>query len=146
MKLSSLVRLSLLAAGLGVVSLTVVSAQDTNAAPGGGWHHGESVLTPAEQAELKADREQVFTANPDLKAEGDALFQQRKSMKDASDADKQAFGAKMHAYMDKLNAAIEAIDPNAAPIIAKLKAAHHHPDNSGSNSSGSDSSSTSTSN
>jgi hypothetical protein len=144
MKLPSLFRLVLLAGAFGVASAPATFAQDTNApsSDNPSWHHHfDSVLTADEKAELKSDREQVFAANPDLKSEGDALWQQRKTMKDASPEDKKAFFEKMHAYMDKVDAAIVKLDPNAAPIIAKLKASFHHHDDSGSSSSSDSSSS-----
>ena len=52
--------------------------------------------------------DQVMTANPELKTEGETLHQQ------------------MHDHMKKVDAAIVAADPNAAPILAKLEAHHHH--------------------
>jgi hypothetical protein len=134
MKIPFLPKIAFLGCAFAVASLTAASAQDADTAPEHHWHH-DSVLTADEQAELKKDREQVFTSNPDLKSEGKDLWEQRKSMKDASEEDKQAFHEKWHAYKDKVDAAIEAIDSNAAPLIAKVKAAHHHHDG-GSDSSG----------
>jgi Spy/CpxP family protein refolding chaperone len=86
--------------------------------PAEGAHHGHhgGQLTPDEWAQLKKDREAVFAANPALKTEEEALHQQ---MKD---------------HMDKVDSAILAQDPTAAPILAKLQAGHHHgppPDDNG---------------
>lgn len=137
MKIPFLLRIALVIFTLSLVGNHVAKAQDvtTPPSPGLGGHHHDAVLTEDERAELKADREKVFDANPDLKTEGKDLMDQRSSMKDASDEDKQAFHEKMHAFMDKMDDAIEKIDPNAAPLIAKMKAAHHHPkpDDSSSN-------------
>jgi hypothetical protein len=82
-------------------------------------HHGAQ-LTSDEWAQLKKDREAAFAANPDLKTEEETLHQQ---MKD---------------HMDKVDAAILAVDPSAAPLLAKMKAGHHGPpppppDNNGGN-------------
>jgi hypothetical protein len=129
MKIPFFSKIALLGFAFGVAGLTATWAQDANTdtSTEHQWHH-DSVLTADEQAELKKDREQVFTANPDLKTEGKDLWEQRKTMKDASEEDKQAFHEKMHAYKAKLDAAIEGVDSNAAALIAKLDAAHHHHD------------------
>ena len=116
-----------MACAFSVAGFTVATAQETTTDTTSGHHrHHESVLTADEKAELKKDREQAFAADPALKSEGKALWEQRKSMKDASADDKKAFHEKLHAHFAKVEAAIEKIDSNAAPIIAKLKAAHHH--------------------
>jgi hypothetical protein len=130
MQIHSLSRIALLACALGSAGLTSVLADDTNTdstPPSSGEHHHPSPLTDAEKAELKKDREQVMTSNPDLKTQWDDLQKQRQSMgQDASDADKQALREKMHTLMDQINADIVQIDPAAAPLIAKMKAAHHN--------------------
>ncbi len=154
MKPISLPRIVLLGCVFGVACVTAATAQDTTndttTAPasdnnGGYHHHRDGVLTADEWAELKKDREQVLASNPDLKSQGDDLRSQMKSMKDATPDDKQAFFAKWTAYHDQVDEAIVQIDPNAAPLIAKLKAAfqHRHHHDGGSDSS-SDSSTTST--
>jgi len=111
----NLPRIALLACAFGVASITAASAQATddtastnNPSPSGYHHHpGGGVLTKDEWQELKKDREQVLSSNPDLQAEGKALHDQ------------------MMAYQQKVDAAVEQADPNAAALIAKLKAAHH---------------------
>ena len=104
----SLPRVALVALALGTASVTATFAQtDTNTAtnpspPSGGWHHHHhhnSVLTAAEKAELKTAREQAFAANGSLKTDADNLRQQ-------------------------LRSAELSINPNLAPIFAKLEAAH----------------------
>ena len=107
----------LLAGALCATGLTAALADDTSTdstpppAPPPGEHHGHhgAPLTPDEWAQLKKDREAAFAANPDLKTEEETLHQQ---MKD---------------HQDKVDAAILAQDPSAAPLLAKLKAAHHGP-------------------
>jgi hypothetical protein len=129
MKPPSLSRIALLTCALAFAGFGRATADDTGSGATSTschWHHHDSALTSDERAELKKDRDQVFDSNPDLKTEGKALWEQRKTMKDASDSDKQAFHEKWHAYHQKLETAIEGVDPNAAALIAKVKAAHHH--------------------
>jgi hypothetical protein len=130
MKITSLLKLTLLTGSLVLATNSCLKAQDTGGSSSGGGHH-DSGLTSDERAELKADRDKVFDANPDLKKEGDDLKSQR-PQSDASADDKAAFHDKWHAFMDKVNDAIEKIDPNAAPIIAKMQAARHAKDSSSS--------------
>jgi hypothetical protein len=134
MKSTFLPRSLLLAGALCVTGLSAALADDSTTTsdrsspppPPQGEHHGRrgGPLTPDEWAQLKKDREAVFASNPDLKTEEETLHQQ---MKD---------------HQDKVDAAIIAQDPSAAPLIAKLKAAHHGPpppppeDNSGGGNSG----------
>jgi hypothetical protein len=132
MKIPLLSRVAFLAGAFATAGLTAAFAQDQPSAtppPGPGeHHHHEPALTPDERTQLKTDTDAVFAADPDLKAEGDKLKQDHEAMKGTqpSDEDKKAFHEKMHAYFEKLNAAIVKQDPSAAPILAKLKAGHHH--------------------
>jgi hypothetical protein len=129
MKLTLLSRNVLLATILAFAGAGTVLAQDAppspapDSGPGGGHHHMDKVLTPDEQAELKKDTDAVFAANPDLKKEHDDLMAQRPGP-DATADDKMAFHQKMHETMGKIRDAVEKIDPNAAPLFAKLEAAH----------------------
>jgi hypothetical protein len=147
MKIPSLVKIALLTFTVVLAGSPCLKADDAGtpppAPPAGDHPHHDSVLTPDERAELKKDRDQVFASDPDLQKEGKDLMDQRSSMKDASADDKAAFHEKMHAFGDKLNAAIEKIDANAAPLIAKLKAARHHHEADGGSGSGSNSGSSS---
>jgi len=121
--LLSVQRAALLALALGTASTTATFAQTTTTpsttAPtcsAGGWHHhGDSVLSDAEQAELKTARETALANNPSLKQQFEAL----KGNSSATKADWQALKTQMHA-------AELAVDPNLGPIFAKLDAAHHH--------------------
>lgn len=125
MKTITLTHVAALTLALGLAGLGRSLADDNAGGDGKHWHH-DSVLTADEKAELKKDREQVFASNPDLKAEGKSLHEQWKANKDASPEDKKAAFEKFRAFHEKLDKAIEAVDPNATALIDKLKAAHHH--------------------
>ena len=95
-----LVRAAFVALALGAVSATAAFA-DTTSTTGtstdtGGWHHrhhhGDGVLSAAERAELKKDRQTVFASNPSLKSQHDALKQQFKTLK-SQNATKDQFAA-----------------------------------------------------
>jgi hypothetical protein len=93
--------------------------------PGGHHHHdwmNSKVLTPEEKAELKKDMDSVFASDPDLKKEQDDLMQNHPT-KDSSPEDKMAFMQKMKDVHQKVEAAVEQIDPAATAIFAKLDAA-----------------------
>jgi hypothetical protein len=127
MKILSLPKMVLLACAVAASGLATTSfAQTPSDTPPAGSHHDRMAgLTDDEKAQLKKDRDAVFAANPDLKSEQDALDKEHGSMgSDATPADKSAFRQKMHALNDKVRAAILKIDPSAAPIFAKLDAAH----------------------
>lgn len=134
----SLPRVALVALALGTASVTATFAQtDTNAAtnptpPSGGWHHHHhhnSVLTADEKAELKTAREQAFAANGTLKTDADNLRQQFKTLRSegkgvATKAQWQALHQQKVAFRQQLRSAELSINPNLAPIFAKLEAAH----------------------
>jgi DNA-binding LacI/PurR family transcriptional regulator len=102
-------RLALLAGVLSLTGATALLAQDdTNAPPAPAEHHHGGFLTADQRAELKKDRDAVFADNPELKTEEENLRQQ------------------MKAHADKMNAAIVAKDPAAAPLLAKMHG-HHGP-------------------
>ena len=112
MKTSLFPRLALLAGVLSLTGATALLAQDetsssTTTTTTAAHHHGGG-LTADQWAELKKDREAVYTDNPDLKTEEESLHQQ------------------MKAHMDKVDAAIVAKDPAIAPVLAKMKEGHHH--------------------
>lgn len=110
MKTLSFPRIALLAGALSIAGATAILADDqpdsTPPPPPPHGHH--EMLTADERAELKKDRDAVFAANPDLKTEEKNLWEQ------------------MKAHMDKVDAAILKEDPNAAPILEKMKHHHHH--------------------
>jgi Spy/CpxP family protein refolding chaperone len=143
---SSLKRAVFVALALGAASATAAFADtasttdttttDTTTAPTGGWHHhhhGAGVLTAAEKAELKADRDKVFAANPTLKTQHETLKEQFKALHSQgttpTEAQVQALKTQKDALKAQMRTAIENVDSNAAPIFAKLdaaRAAHHH--------------------
>ncbi len=114
-------RVAFMALVLGTVGLTTAFAQtapsdDTNTPPDASgprhFHHGDSVLTPAEHAELKQDFQNVM-ANPDIKTASANMEAQEKALRD----EKEALHKEIHAE-------IIAADPGAQAIFAKLEAAH----------------------
>jgi restriction endonuclease Mrr len=130
MHTTSFHRVALAALALGTAGLTTAFAQtatsdDTNAPADTGFrhfHHGESILTPAEQAELKQDFQNVM-ANPDIKTASANVQAQEKALREEQEA--------LH---KEVHAEIVAADPAAQAIFDKLKAAHqghgdwHHHD------------------
>ena len=138
----SLPRVALVALALGTAGVTATFAQTTNAptttAPtcsAGGWHHHHgfgNVLTSAEKAELKKDREAVIAANGTFQTTEASLKQQRETLKSegssATPAEWQALHQQKVAFHKDVKAAILQIDPNAQAIFTKLEAAHkgHH--------------------
>jgi hypothetical protein len=148
-KTISLKRAAFVAVALGALSATAAFAQtantpatsdttpttstDTSTPPtgGGGWHHhhhhGMGVLTEAERAELKKDRETVFASNPQLKTQEEALHQQFKSLKDANppatQAQWQSLKTQHESLKAQLRSAIEGVDSGAAALFQKIDAA-----------------------
>ncbi len=135
-------RIALLALALGTASVTAAFAQTTptttttpaSTTPttppptGKGKHNLESVLTPAEKAQLDKDMAAALAANPDLKTEADNLKAQHKALKSqgasASTDDKKALKMQAKEHEQKMQVAMLKLDPSVAPILAKIKAAH----------------------
>ncbi len=100
----------------------------------GGWHHHhrDHVLTSAERAELKQDKEQALAANATLKTQQESLKQQFEALKSSGSATTQAQWHALHtqkqAFETQLRSAIENLDSGAAALFAKIDAAHsqHH--------------------
>jgi hypothetical protein len=135
-------RIALVALALGTAGLTAASAQtppsdgtdgsSTTPSATPSWkhhfhHHGDSVLTADEKAELKQDFQNAL-ANADIKTAADNLKAQEKGVHEQAKA--------LH---EQIHAAIIAADPSAQAIFAKLEAAHqgkgdwhhhHHDDQS----------------
>jgi len=136
----SLPRVALVALALGTTGVTATFAQTTNAptttpptCTAGGWHHHhDRVLSAAEKAELKKDREAALAANGTLQSQQAALKQQFETLKSegasATPTERQALHQQKEAYHQSLKAEILLIDPNAQAIFTKLEAAHkgHH--------------------
>jgi hypothetical protein len=82
-------------------------------------------LTDAEKQELKAAHDKAVADNPALGTEGKDLMDQMKAAHESGTPPSEDLKAKMHAFRDKMDAAMIAADANVAPIIAKIKAHHH---------------------
>jgi hypothetical protein len=127
--ISLLSRAALCALILGTAGVSTSFAQTTPApAPDNAKGGHAAVLTDAEKAELDKARDQVLAANPDLKKESDAVAAQREKVKiagaSASKDDRKAAKQAGHDLEAKLRPAMLKVDPNLAPIFAKLDAAH----------------------
>ncbi len=88
-----------------------------------------SLLDNDEIAQLQKARVQVFSANPDLKAEEEKLkaFHDSAQSTPPSAEQKTAMFAEWKDYRQKMRAAMLKIDPTLKPIFAKLdQAAKHH--------------------
>ena len=83
-------------------------------------------LTDAEKQELNTAREAAIAADPSLGTEGKALMDQMKQAHESGTKPSDELIAKMHAFQDKMDAAMIKADANVAPIIAKIKAHHPH--------------------
>lgn len=148
-KITSLKRAVLVAVALGAAGATAVFADTattaatstttpttTTGTPGEGWHHRHhhgGVLSAAERAQLKKDREAAFAANPALKTQHDNLKQQFQTLKSqstpATQAQWDALKTQRQAFETQLRSAIEGIDSGASALFQKIdaaKAAHHH--------------------
>ena len=80
-----------------------------------------SFLTPAEQDEYAVAHEKALTDNPALKAEGDKILSQGKTLMGSdSGADKLAFVEMMNSHRQKLREAMLKEDPKLAPIFAAI--------------------------
>ncbi len=137
----SLKRVAFLAAALGAMGATAAFADSASTTPtdstgtytpGAGGrhhhHHHKSVLSAAERAELKKDREAVFASNPSLKTQEDNLHAQFNALKSqatpATSAQWEALKTQHEALKTQMRTAIEGVDSGAAAIFQKLDAAH----------------------
>jgi hypothetical protein len=138
----SLSRAVLFALALGTASVTAAFADDTSttsdtSAPKCSKHHHFGAgLTADEKAQLKKDYTAALAADPSLQTDKDSLKKQFEALKtqgkSASKDDWKALHEQSKAFHQKLDTAMTQADPNVAPILAKLKAAHkkwhHHSD------------------
>jgi len=135
----SVPRAALLALALATASATTAFAQTTTTSstttaptwPAGGHRHHDSILTPAEKAELKAAREAALAANPSLQTQATALKQKFATLKSegkgtATQADWQALHTQKKAFHAQLRTAELAINPSLSSVFAKLDAAPKH--------------------
>lgn len=83
-------------------------------------------LTPEEQAKLEAARKKAAETDPSIKADMEALKQEREAMKSSgvkpTPEQRQAMMAKRKAIEEKSEAAMLKADPTIAPILEKVKA------------------------
>ena len=123
----SLSSIAFLALALGIATITPTFAQTDSTPPAAPAK--ASPLTPEEQAQVKKAQDAALAADPALKTEDEALTKQRADLKStgasASADDKKALMTQWHDHQDKLHAAMIKIDPTVAPLIEKMKAAHH---------------------
>ena len=116
-----------LALALGMATLTPTFAQTDSTPPAAPAK--AAALTAEERAQLTKAHDAALAADPALKTEDDSLTKQRADLKakgaSASADDKAALKAKWTEHQDKLHAAMIKIDPTVAPLIDKMKAAHH---------------------
>jgi len=98
---------------------------------GGGKFHKDSVLTTAEQAELKAAHDAALAANPSLQTQETALKQQFATLKadgkgTTTKAQWEALHTQASAFHSQLRAAELGINPGLSSVFAKLDAAPKH--------------------
>jgi hypothetical protein len=140
--LFSLHRVAFAALAIGIASAPAAFADTTAtnsttapAAPAtcAGRHHHLAVLNDAERAELKTARQTALAANPSLKTQKHDLKQQFKAlMANKATATPDQFKAlhqQAKALHQQLRSAELKLDPNLAPIFAKIDAARqarHH--------------------
>ena len=93
-----------------------------NGGPGGHHHHGFDFLTEAQKAELKAAHDKAIAANPSLATQE----QQMKADHVAGQKPTADQIAAFKAFRQQMDAAMIAADANVAPILAEIKAHHHH--------------------
>ena len=128
MKSSRRLFLVITALALQTAGLCVASAQDQGGAnaPAMNSPSFSSALTPNERTHLRKVKKQVLANHPDLKAEDDALSQQRDDLDyqgaTASPDARTALMAQWHDHQQKVRAEALKIDPMLAPIYAKLDA------------------------
>lgn len=84
------------------------------------------MLTDAEKQELHKAHDAAVAADPALETEGKGLMEQMKAAHDAGEKPSEDLRDQMHAFHKKMDAAMIKADPNVAPILAKIEAAHQH--------------------
>jgi hypothetical protein len=83
-------------------------------------------LTDAEKQELHKAHDAAVAADPTLVTQEKDLKDQMKEAHDSGEKPSKDLMDQMHAFRDKLDAAMIKADANVAPIIAKIKAHHPH--------------------
>jgi len=79
-------------------------------------------LTDAEKQELHKAHDAAVVADPSLATEEKSLWDQMKAAHESGGAPSADLQSQMHAFREKMDAAMIAADANVAPIIAKIKA------------------------
>jgi len=97
----------------------------------GGGHHHMDFLTDAEKQELHKAHDAAITADPALGTEEKDLMDQMKQAHESGNPPSDDLKAKMHAFHEKMDAAMIKADPAVEPILAKIKAHHHDHDKGG---------------
>jgi hypothetical protein len=96
------------------------------APPPGGHHQPLDFLTPEERKQYITDREKVLSSDSSLKAEQEALKQDRENLHKSgvkpTPEQRKAMRDKRAAFEQKINAAIIKLDPSASPIVDKIVA------------------------
>lgn len=120
--------LLILTLGALVACPVTLMAEDANTPPppppegGPGGHHHDKMagLSEAERAELKKAHDAAIAADPTLATEEQSLKAGMTPGQPPSDEQRE----KMHAFREKMDAAMIKADPAVAPIIEKLKKNH----------------------
>lgn len=127
MKLTALFCTALFTLALGGSS--IVSAQEPTQPPPPGGERPKmkmDFLTPEEQAKLDAARKKAMESDPSIKAEFEAMKQQREAAKDSgvkpTPEERKARMEKRRALEDKVHAAMLKADPTIGPILDKVAA------------------------
>ena len=79
-------------------------------------------LTDAEKQEVHQAHDAAVAADPALGTEEKDLMDQMKAARESGEKPSADLMAKMHAFREKMNAAMIKADPDVAPIVAKIKA------------------------
>jgi hypothetical protein len=82
-------------------------------------------LTDAQKQELKAAHDAAVAADPTLGTEEQSLKSEMEAAHEAGGPPSDDLKQQMHAFRDKMDAAMIKADANVAPIIAEIKAHHH---------------------
>ena len=121
--------LLLLTLGAVLTCPSFVQAQSTNTPPPGpppeGHHHGMDFLTDAEKQELHKAHDAAVAADPTLGTEEKSLMDQMKAAHESGAPPSEDLKKQMHAFREKMDAAMIQADSAVAPIIEKIKAHHH---------------------
>ena len=101
------------------------STASTNAPPPGG-HHGMDFLTESEKQELHRAHDLAVAADASLGRDEKSLKSEMKTAQVSGEKLSDDLMAKMHAFREKMDAAMIKADSDVATIIDKIKA-HHGP-------------------